>query len=370
MHRQSDRKNLIGLDFFCGAGGVTNGFRKAGIDVIAGFDINPIMKYAYEENNKPAKFVLSDIADIEKNENVVNSLLNRHSEKLKVFSACAPCQPFSSQNKKTSKDERSGLLLYFAKLVENLPLVNKPDFIFAENVGFMQKRGELVLNEIILIFAKLGYKILEPKIHNAVKFGVPQSRRRLIFLAVKELIVRNNENIFSWEYFENKYASIEKIVTVNQAFRNYEKRYKTRLSKLFPGETDEKDSIHQARNLSELNIKRLQNGISRVEWPKELWLECHSKEYLGHKDVYGRMDFNKPAPTLTTKCNCISNGRYGHPLEDRGISLREAAILQTMDNYKFEEPVSLSKVALQIGNAVPPLLAQQFGKYFIELSRK
>jgi len=122
---------------------------------------------------------------------------------------------------------------------------------------------------------------------------------------------------------------------------------------------------HLARNVSELNILRLKNtphsGGSRTDWPSHLWLKCHKGDNVGHSDVYGRMNWDKPSPTLTCKCNSISNGRFGHPEQDRAISLREAAALQTFDdNFIFYG--TQCDIAKHIGNAVPPLLAQVFAE--------
>jgi len=144
------------------------------------------------------------------------------------------------------------------------------------------------------------------------------------------------------------------------------------LTPIKAGEEDLNIPNHRSANLSNLNMKRIkattQNGGSRTSWSKDLWLNCHldenGKPKAGHSDVYGRMSWGKPSPTLTTKFNSITTGRYGHPEQDRAISLREGALIQSFPkNYIFYG--SMQSMAKQIGNAVPPKMAQEFGKYFI-----
>ena len=133
------------------------------------------------------------------------------------------------------------------------------------------------------------------------------------------------------------------------------------------GETHPTVKNHQAAALSELNMKRIRatpEGGDRLDWPAELWLECHSGGYDGHTDVYGRMMWESPATGLTTRCISYSNGRFGHPKQDRAISAREAASLQTFPE-DFEFMGSLTSQARQIGNAVPILLAESVGRHLL-----
>lgn len=363
-------RELIGVDFFSGVGGLTKGFQNSGINVIAGFDNDASVGYAYEKNNFPSKFYNLDINDIKAYLDILEPSLFEYQNNPKIFSACAPCQPFSKQNKKYSKDERKSLMLSFIELVENLSLVNRPDFIFAENVGAMQNRGKEILNDIISRLSLLDYSILPPKVHNSAYYGVPQKRNRLIFLAMRNKY--KNKEIFSWDYFENKYATKDNLVPVYKAFEKYEKKFGKKLHKIKAGERCSDDPLHFSRKLSEDNLRKIKKititGGGREMWDKDDILDCHTK-YKGHSDVYGRMSFFEPAPTLTTKCVSLSNGRYGHPdpTQHRAISLREAAILQTMDDFNFGENFSIDKVARMIGNAVPPKLAEKFGMYLYEL---
>lgn len=364
MHSENKtkvNKKIIGFDFFCGCGGVSHGFINSGINMLAGFDINNSMKYAYESNNYPSKFYEVDINNTKENINVIKTVLNNIKYDHLIFAACAPCQPFSNQNRNYLFDSRKSLLLSFSEMLNHLNKKKQPSFIFFENVGPMKRRGEEVLKKIIANLEKLKYEILGPKVINAMDFGIPQSRKRLIFLAGKKHFLREYSN-YSWDYFYDEYT--EKHKTVHDAIKH--------LPKIKAGETHAQDKLHSARNLSTRNLEKLKKivipGGSRDMWDKFDILNCH-KNYSGHKDVYGRMAWDKPSPTLTTKCVSLSNGRFGHPEQNRAISLREAAILQTMDDFEFEYPVNSTLVSEMIGNAVPPKLAEKFGNYILSFLR-
>ncbi|MHC2994910.1 MAG: DNA cytosine methyltransferase [Candidatus Atribacteria bacterium] len=358
-NRTNNKRKIIAIDFFCGCGGVTHGMRKAGVDVIAGFDNDPNVKYAYDENNKGSIFYELDINEIKINLQVIKNLLKDRIKDILIFSACAPCQPFSLHNRRYKDDSRKVLMLKFIDLVEALPKKNQPEVIFFENVGSMRRRGNEVLQKALNRLKELDYLILYPRIINSADFGIPQNRRRLIFIAVQKKHLKNEE-YFSWDYFESKYS--EKTITVRKA-----------IGKLPPiphgYRLNKKDPLHITRKLFPINLERIKqitiDGGGREMWDEKYNLECY-RNHKGHKDVYGRMHWNKPAPTLTCKCISLSNGRFGHPEQNRAISLREAAILQTLDDYKFKEPISLDKVAKQIGNAVPPKLAMKFTQFILE----
>jgi len=359
-NRKNSERKIIAIDFFCGCGGVTHGMKRAGVDVIAGFDNDPNVKHAYEENNKGSVFYELNINERKTNEQVIKNLLKNRIKDILIFSACAPCQPFSLHNRKYKDDPRKVLMLKFIDLVEVLPKKIQPGVIFFENVGSMKKRGDEVLQKALNRLKNLDYLILYPRIINSADFGIPQNRRRLIFIAVQKNYLKNDK-YFNWDYFYNKYS--EKTITVRKA-----------IGKLPPiphgYRLNKKDPLHITRKLSPKNLERIKqitiDGGGREMWDEKYNLECY-RNHSGHKDVYGRMHWNKPAPTLTCKCISLSNGRFGHPEQNRAISLREAAILQTLDDYKFKEPIFLDRVAKQIGNAVPPRLAMKFTKFILEL---
>lgn len=355
-----NRKKVIALDFFCGCGGVTRGLRRAGIEVIAGFDIDHEVRYAYEENNKGSTFFGIDISKTAENVKAINGLLESRKREVLIFSACAPCQPFSLHNRSHKWDYRKSLMVKFIKVINKLQTKNRPDVILFENVGTMKKRGDRVLNIVLNQLDNMDFLILGPRIVNVADFGVPQNRKRLIFIAVKRTFLRN-EDRFNWNYFDDRYK--EEKVSIKEAIGH--------LPAIPHGyKINRQDPLHVTRVLSPLNLKRIRQitepGRGREMWDEKYNLECY-KKHDGHRDVYGRMPWKGQAPTLTCRCISISNGRFGHPEQDRAISLREAAILQTLEDYKFEEPILLNRVAQQIGNAVPPKLATKIGKFVLEI---
>ena len=362
MSSKSIRRNrkIVGIDFFCGCGGVSHGFLKAGINVIAGLDNDISVKEVFEKNHKSSKFFHIDVTKTDQVVSILKKILKEYKDDVIVFSACAPCQPFSLHNRNYKTDVRKFLLYDFIQIIKKLPPRFRPSFIFCENVRTMRVRGEDVLNKCLNSLNDIKYECLEPQVLNTADFGVPQNRKRLIFVAVLKNILRDSI-IFDWKYFINKYQEPKKSV-------------RDAIGDLPPIKAGVKENeilpLHISRALSPLNLKRLKSiksdGGSRAMWDKNDNLNCY-KNHKGHDDVYGRMSWDKPAPTLTCHCISISNGRFGHPKQHRAISLLEAAKLQTMGDFKFPKPIFLDKVCRQIGNAVPPKLAEKFGKFILEL---
>lgn len=355
--------SIIAIDLFCGVGGVTRGLLDAGIDVVGGFDIEPSAQKAYEENNKRpngenAKYFLQSVTELKKKQifDLVGTKSQRKKEGKKfLLAGCAPCQPFSLKNKNRGKkeDERVTLITYFANLIRD----TNPDFVFMENVAGLEKFEPDNFKYFTDILKKKGYK-WDKQIVNALHYGVPQNRKRFVLLASKKGDVKIPEG---------EYDGVSKSYkTVGDVIRN--------LDPIKAGESHPTIPNHKTCRLEEINLTRIRatskDGGSRKEWDMSLWLKCHldgkgnPKEV--HTDTYGRMAWDKPAPTLTTKFFSYSTGRYGHPEQDRAISLREGAILQSFpENYIFFENRT-EKVARQIGNAVPPKMAEAFGKYFLD----
>jgi len=221
-----------------------------------------------------------------------------------------------------------------------------------ENVPELARRGRKVLDRFIKALEKFGYSV-DWRIVNCCEFGVPQSRRRLILLAslLGEIKIP-----------KGKYSQPSRWNTVASAIGH--------LPPLESGESDPSDPLHGASRLSELNLLRIKatphNGGNRYDWPEDLWLDCHKKKtgerYLS---IYGRMWMDRPAPTMTTLCTGIGNGRFGHPTQDRSITLREAALFQSFPkNYQFwprSNIVNRQAISRLIGNAVPPKLAKALG---------
>lgn len=341
---------LIVIDFFCGCGGASEGLRQAGFDVGLGIDIDPQASETYKANFPEAAFISQDIRKVTV-EKVANSIAFK-SENGLLLSACAPCQPFSQQNKnKHEDDERISLLDEIHRFISKL----LPEYIMLENVPGIQKidgKKESPFTRLLSLLDDLDYKYIY-FVANSDQYGVPQRRKRFVLLASLLGPIAMPEKTHG---FDNS-----PVKTVRDFIKDY--------PRLEAGEIDKFDELHRAAELTEINLKRIKNtpeGGDRRDWPLDLINECH-KSYKGHTDTYGRMSWDKPAPTLTTKCNSYSNGRFGHPdiTQNRAISIREASRLQTFpSNYIFKG--ALNSMAKQIGNAVPCELARQFGLHFLK----
>ena len=338
------------IDLFCGVGGLTYGIQKTGINVIAGYDIDEKSKFAYEYNNN-AKFILKDVKEIDDRE--ISNLYPKDTD-IRVLIGCAPCQPFSSYSHKYQNNEntlkKKDLLDYFGKQIELV----KPDIVSMENVPQMQSRE--VFHRFQDILEKNGYKVTY-KVVYAPDYGVPQKRKRLLLLASKF----GDISLLGPEFSPDNYPTLRDTIG--------------NLPEIRAGETYVQDPLHRSRNLSALNLKRIRQskpGGTWRDWDKDLLLEAYKKESgKSFGSVYGRLEWDKPANTITTQFPGIGNGRFGHPEQDRALSLREGALLQTFPlNYEFVDPkqgrnYTISQVALQIGNAVPPKLGEIIGKSII-----
>lgn len=340
-------KKIVAVDFFCGCGGTSYGFKQAGIDVQCGVDFDETCKATYEENLGKDKFLHADITKL-KPSDIQRKISLKKGQKL-LFSACAPCQPFSTHNKNKNKgDRRKSLLLAFADFITSI----LPDYVFIENVpGIQNVDNGKVFKKFLKKLSDLNYKY-EYKVIDASAYGVPQARKRLILLASKD----GNVHFPSSTHGQN----LKPVVTVRDVISH--------MPKIKHGTSHKTINGHFARELSELNLKRIKatpkNGGSRSDWPENLKLECHKKA-AGHNDVYGRMSWDKPAPVLTCNCTSISNGRFGHPTQNRAISPREAALIQTFPK-DFTFHGGLVTMSKHIGNAVPVRLANVFAKSIIK----
>ena len=329
------------VDLFCGIGGLTHGVEKSGINVLAGIDIDESCEFAYEKNNK-AKFIHKSISDVTEQE-----LLDLYPEEgYKVLMGCAPCQPFSSHNK--NKQDRTqhkdwGLLYDFQRHVEKL----KPEIVSMENVPALKR--EEIFKEFVESLKENGY-FVSYEVVNAPDYGVPQRRKRLLLLA--SLLGEIN---FIPPTHENNH------VTVRDAIGH--------LPKIKAGETNKVDYLHRSSSLNDINIERIKfskPGGTWEDWPEEILPACYRKESgQTYTSVYGRMEWDEVSPTLTTQFIRYGTGRYGHPEQNRALSLREGAILQTFpDDYKLveSEKYNFTNISKQIGNAVPVILGEVIGE--------
>lgn len=333
------------IDFFCGGGGMTRGLLDVGIDVLFGLDSNPSCQQTYQNNNH-IPYLNRDILSIKAQDLIEEFPILLDNDEL-LMVGCAPCQPFSMLNPGNPNEHIAvNLLNEFGRLVEGL----HPAHVMVENVPGIKGRGGEVLNQFLKMLEREGYNY-DTDIINAKDYGVPQNRRRFVLIASR----RFEPHIPNATHGNG----LLPYVTVYDAIHKF--------PPLKAGEINEKIPNHRAAKVSDLNLKRLKNtphdGGSRLDWPADLQLNCH-KNFIGHTDVYGRMYWNKVAPTLTVKCFSISNGRFAHPEQNRAISLREAAAIQTFsDTYVFEG--TLQEIGKQIGNAVPVRLAQVLGQYIL-----
>lgn len=341
------------VDFFCGIGGVTRGFLDAGIDVIAGVDIDESCKKTYEHNNirssgKPVDFFCEDVRKFDTAK--IKREVDRTKHKLVVI-GCAPCQPFTGITKKLEHraDDRE-LLLDYADIIKDLD----PDYIFIENVtGLLSEQHQSILNGFV---GKLKPEFdITPARINAKYYGVPQERKRLVMFGKK------NGGI---EFPKPTYDK------VNRPFRTLADVIKE-LPPITAGQQHPDNPMHVAAGLKEISLERLayqdKPGDDMRKWPPKLQLHSRRvKEYKGHYDVYARLYWNRPASTLTTKFMGISHGRFAHPDQKRGLSVLEGLLIQTFgENFQMMEP-GLTKRSRQIGNAVPVLLAKAFAEKIIE----
>ena len=340
-------RKIKAIDFFCGAGGLTRGLLNAEIEVLAGVDNDESLQETYTHNNKPSRFINKDIDAIDIHE--LRKELKIQNEDTTLYAACTPCQPFSTLSRAKDTDDRKELLLTFAEIVEKYP----PDFILVENVpGLSNDYGKEIYDEFLEILVKCGFSDPAADLLDAKHFGVPQTRKRFILLASKQGSIS----------LPIPQTDPEKFVTVRKCIENYPD---------VDGKKAQDYPNHVARELMP-HHKRIveavpKNGGSRQEVADtSILLKCHQEKPNAHRDVFGRMAWDKPAPTLTSRCTDVYSGRFTHPKHNRGISLREAAALQTFeDDYKFFG-TSISAVARQIGNAVPVKLAEQLGKSIID----
>lgn len=341
------------IDLFCGVGGLTKGLEQSGVNVVAGIDFEPNCQYAYEENNN-ARFIQRDITTVTANE--LRALYPEGTD-IHILAGCAPCQPFSKYTqryrKEGYKDEKWKLLYSFGYLAKE----TMPEIIAMENVPELSKTK--VFADFVADLKKCGYHIAYQTVF-CPDYGIPQNRKRLVLLA---------STLGEIELLPPTHTP-DNYVTVRDAIGD--------LPPLIAGSTDPNDIMHSATALSEKNLRRIRQSVpggTWRDWDKELQLKCHKKSSgKTYPSVYGRMSWEFPSPTITTQFYGYGNGRFGHPEQDRALSLREGAILQSFPpDYKFIKSTSIlnkHQLGIQIGNAVPVRLGEIIGKSVIEHIRR
>ena len=334
----------VALDLFCGAGGLSYGMKQAGVDVLAGVDVDPACRYPFKANVK-ADFYQKDVAEL--SIGFVRSLLGTKAPR--VLAGCAPCQPFSSYTNPVAIQEHDWQLLSkFGEMVTEL----LPEIVTMENVPRLERYS--VFDSFLDTLDDGGYSY-NYKVVRCASYGVPQTRRRLVLLASR----LGNINLIGPTHSKGEFQTVRRAIQ--------------HLDGIAAGTESVSDPIHKSSGLSEKNLKRIRSskpGGTWRDWDSGLQAACHlRKSGRTYPSVYGRMQWDELAPTLTTQFHGYGNGRFGHPTQDRAISLREGAILQTFpENYSFvprDEAVHIATVARLIGNAVPVLLGEAIGRSIV-----
>ncbi len=331
----------IAVDVFSGCGGMTTGLEQAGFNVMAGVEIDKAAVVAYKTNH-PEAVVFGNVQQLTGEE--IRRELKLGDRNLDLLAGCSPCQGFSrlrTRNRSTAvNDDRNDLVIEFVRLVEEL----LPKTIFFENVPGLTSDERF--SKMLERLQSKGYNV-DWKILNFADFGVPQRRKRLIVVGSR---------LGSLAIPDNPHLKMDVESAIGQLLK--------------PSESD--DILHQLVGThSPAVLERIKkipkDGGSRKDLGEDAQLPCH-KRIDGYKDIYGRMAWKKPAPTITRFSFNPSKGRYLHPVQDREITLREAALLQTFPpDYKFPvEEFGRGAVASMIGEAVPP----RFVKYVAEFIKK
>ena len=347
---ETGRPTMRAIDFFCGAGGMSYGLMKAGIEVVAGLDLDQSCQATFEHNVKGAQFLAKDVTRLSVTE-LIEALEIKENDDSLILTGCSPCQFWSKINTDRSKSRQSAFLLKeFARFVIEL----RPGWLAIENVpGIVNKRGS-VLPDFLRILGKSGYTCAHAVI-NLSHFGIPQTRQRFVLIA-------NRLGISS---------DLPTPLTVGPATVRSCLGKANGFMSIKAGHRDQTSFMHTASGLSPINLSRIEktptDGGKRSAWNDDpnLALRAYEGRESQFSEVYSRMSWDKPAPTITTRFNSFSNGRFGHPEELRAISLREGATLQTFPKtYRFFG--SMPVVARHIGNAVPPAFAKLLGQHILQ----
>lgn len=343
---------LRAVDFFCGAGGMSYGLHSAGLTILGGVDLDPECRKTYEGNIPGARFFEADITTLSEQELADHFGLRRDDDAL-VFCGCSPCQFWSKVRTDRGKNRKTAFLLeQFERFIRHF----RPGFVVVENVPGLQKKKRTILPQFLAFLKAEGY-VYRDRVVDAVRYGVPQHRQRYLLLAT-----RLRKSISLPRGRQRLSLTVRRFIGKG-------------LAALDAGKRDPADPLHRAALLSPQNLRRVRltpvDGGDRSSWRNDPELQIPAYEGRDDifKDVYARMFWDRPAPTITTRFNSLSNGRFGHPEQARAISLREGALLQTFPRSFTFEGRSQASVARQIGNAVPPALAMRIGKHLMEIAK-
>lgn len=333
--------SLTAVDTFAGAGGVSLGLAWAGFDVRSAFDFNARAVETYRSNlGDHIVEASSEALDAP----TILGIGGLDRGEVDLLAGGPPCQGFSVQRRGSDIDSRNGLVTDYLRHIGEI----EPRAFMMENVPALGgRRGKTILDGFVVGAQSLGYSV-SMKVLDAADYGVPQHRRRLFVVGV-----------LGGEPFDFPAPTHgpDSWVTVRDAIADLDDPRNPSMLGAIPN--------HEPDNISDLNRERISHvpeGGGRDDIPWDLRLPCHrvSVDVAGHRGVYGRLWWDRPAGTITTKCNSFTRGRFAHPAQDRNISMREAARIQGFpDDFRFLG--GRVDVAHQIGNAVPPPLAMALG---------
>ncbi len=347
--RRRQRVRVAAVDVFCGTGGLSYGLRRAGINVVAGVDLDPRCEYPFSKN-VGGRFIKADVREL--SGDYLRALYPKGA--VRVLAGCAPCRPFSPWQRRSRADAHEDwtLLDEFGRLVEEL----EPELVTMENVPDLQSKP--IFSRFVRGLERAGYDVSYGSVY-CPRFGIPQHRRRLVLVASRIGEVAVPEGTFD----EDEYR------TVRDAIGS--------LPPVAAGQAHPRDRLHRARAVTRTLLRRLRAsrpGGTWRDWPNELRAPCHRKRSgASYQSVYSRMSWDEPSPTITTLAHSFGSGRFGHPEQDRALTLREAAILQSFPRrYRFLKPrerVEITPIGRLIGNAVPPRLARYVGRELVRVAR-
>lgn len=350
-------RTLTAVDLFCGAGGLSVGLKKAGFNVVAGVELNSKIAETYKANHRKTKLLVKDVRKIHGKDLLEATGLTE----IDLVAGCPPCQGFTSLTSKYHReDPRNDLVLEMARIIEEL----NPKMVMMENVPGLAHRGKPKLKKFIQRLEALGY-VVNKDVLQMADYGIPQSRRRLVLLAGKGFPISLPERTHCFNGDRKK--KLKPWLTLADAIKKGGKPVK--LSKALKRGGPQKFNWHVVKDLKEISkarLKALKAGNGRKALPQELRPKCHMNGDKGFANVYGRLDWNKTPPTMTSGCTTPCMGRFGHPDELRTISVREAATIQTFPKrYKFKTKYMNTACDL-VGNALPPKFAQKVAKACVE----
>jgi DNA (cytosine-5)-methyltransferase 1 len=355
--RRAATKQLTAIDLFCGAGGLTVGLKKAGFKVVAAIEVDPDLARTYKKNHPEVKVIIKDIREV----TGVEILKLTGLKKIDLVAGCPPCQGFSKLTDKFHRDDkRNQLISEMTRIVSEL----KPTVCMLENVPGLSQRGMPLLSALERKLEKMDY-IVNRGVLQMADFGVPQSRHRLVLLAGKGFAIPLPDATHAQK--PKKGSGLKPWVKVRKVLNIKKEPILISEAKLRGG--PHKFNWHVVGDIKPITLKRLEAikpGASRSAIPKNLRPDCHKGSDKGFQNAYGRMSWDEIAPTMTTRCTTFSSGRFGHPEQNRTISVREAALIQTFPKNYILDTDNMITACRLIGNALPCTFAETVSRQCLD----